>query len=742
MNNLSFRIAAFLATIFLFCFSVRAGEPTVWEVNSRAEVLRGDARGVSITDTGAIILAPRLSEVFNTQQSFVWSSAVDANGNVFLGTGSDGRLFKVDATGKGSLFTDFNELDVTALAITKDNALFAATSPDGKVYRVDASGKAEVYFDPADKYIWSLTIAGDGSLIVGTGENGKIYRVKTADAKPEEALLFDSSETHIISLATDKQGNVIAGTDANGIVLRISPEGKAFALLDAPAPLREIHDIAIGADGSIYVLALSDSASASSGNAGAAAANGATVSAPAGATATLTSVSVAEDPNNPQPQTPPRSRNDVSAAKSAVFRILPDGSSQIIWSSATVTAFSLAANPNGEGVLVGTSDKGRIYGVTNDGRETLLLQSNEGQISTFKTRGADVFATSSNGGKLYKFSNETVAEGSFESNVRDARTSALWGRIWWTRTGIVGLQTRTGNTERPDATWSDWSAVAEEAAGTQIPSPKARYFQYRATLRKIAAGANANIASILSEVNVSYLPQNIAPEILSIQVLPTNVGLQPNAATQVDPNIENSGLDPTDFGLPPAQVVAPRRLYQRGARGLIWTAEDRNGDKLEYSVYYRSSTEQTFRLLKDNLRETFYTIDGAALADGSYIFKIVASDAPSNSTGQSRTGERLSQIVDIDNTPPIVSAVGTTTIVGDKARVAFEANDTGSGVRRAEVSLDGQDWRPVSSDDGISDSGRERYTIEIPVSAGEHTISLRAFDANGNAGSFRVNVRR
>ena len=742
MNNLKFRLAAFLVTVFLFCISIKAGEPTVWKVNSRAEVLRGDARGVSITDTGAIILAPRLSEVFNTQQSFVWSSAVDTSGNVFLGTGSDGRLFKVGPTGKGALFTDFNELDVTALAIGKDNTLFAATSPDGRVYRVDTSGKAEIYFDPADKYIWSLTVAGDGSLIVGTGENGKIYRVKTANAKPEESLLFDSSETHIISLATDKQGNIVAGTDANGIVLRISPEGRAFALLDAPAPLREIHDIAVGADGSIYVLALSDSASASSGNVGAAAASGATVAAPAGATGTLTSVSVADDPNNPQPQTLPRSRNDVSTAKSAVFRILPDGSNQIIWSSTTVTAFSLAANPNGNGILIGTSDKGRIYSVTNDSRETLLLQSNEGQISTFKIQNSDIYATSSNGGKIYKFSSETVAEGTFESNVRDARTSALWGRIWWTRTGLVGLQTRTGNTERPDATWSDWSAVAEESTGFQIQSPKARYFQYRAILRKTAAGASANVPSILSEVNVSYLPQNIAPEVLSIQVLPTNVGLQPNAVPQVDPNIENSGLDPTDFGLPPAQAAAPRRLYQRGARGLIWTAEDRNGDKLEYSVYYRSQDEQIFRLLKDNLRDTFYTIDGAALADGSYLFKIVASDAVSNPTGQGLTGERLSSTVEIDNTAPVVSPIGAATIVGDKARVAFEGADAGSGLRRAEFSLDGQDWQSVSSDDGISDGGRERYTIEVPVSAGEHTISLRAFDANGNVGSFRVNVRR
>lgn len=730
----------------IFCFSIKASEPTVWKVNSRAEVLRGDARNVSITDTGAIILAPRFTEIFNTQQSFVWSSAVDASGNIFLGTGSDGRLFKVDATGKSALLTDFNELDVTALAVGKDNSLFAATSPDGKVYRVLPDGKAEIYFDPADKYIWSLTISGDNNLIVGTGENGKIYRVKKANDKPEEALLFDSSETHIISLNADRQGNIIAGTDAGGIVLKISAEGKAFALLDAPAPLREIHEIAVGADNSIYVLALSDSAS-SGNNSGANAASGATVNAPAGATATVSNLSVADDPNNPaQPPAPPRSRNDLSAVKSAVFRILPDGSNQIVWSSIAVTAFSLAVNPNGDGVLVGTSDKGRIYSVTNDGRETLLLQSNENQISTLKVRNREVFATSSNGGKLFKFDGETVAEGSFESNVRDARSTALWGRVWWGRTGIVGLQTRTGNTEKPDATWSDWSAVYEDPAGAQITSPKARFFQYRAILKN---GGNLNsntfnqqISTFLNEVNVSYLPDNIAPEVLSIQILPTNVGLQSNILPPLDPNIESSGLDPTAFGLPPTQIVAPRRIYQRGARSLQWTAEDRNGDKLEYAVYYRGVNETTFRLLKENLPDNFYTIDGATLADGNYVFKIIATDISANALGQSLRGERVTDAVAIDNTAPVVTAIGTAVITGEKARAIFEANDVASGVRRAEISLDGREWQTVYSDDGISDGNRERYTIEIPVTVGEHTISLRAFDANGNAGSFRINLRR
>jgi sugar lactone lactonase YvrE len=352
----------------LLCgFNLKASEPAIWSVNTRGEVLKGDAKGVSITETGAITLSPRLTEIFKTEQPYVWSSAVDAGGNVFLGTGSDGRIYRIDANGKGAIFADTNELNVSALAIGRNGELYAGTSPDGKVYRFAGNGTPEVFFEPKEKYIWSLAILGDGSLAVGTGENGKIYRVRQANANQATSLLFDTSETHIISMATDKQGNLYAGTDTNGLVLRFAPDGKPFALLDSS--LREIHSLVTGSDGSIYALALSETASAPRTTQGAA---------PETSPAPV-------DPTMPiLPEPPPKSRYDLTTAKSVIYRILPDGGNDIIWNSPNVTGFSLAANPNGTGVILGTSDKGRIYSITNDGRETLLLQSNEGQFRRFK----------------------------------------------------------------------------------------------------------------------------------------------------------------------------------------------------------------------------------------------------------------------------------------------------------------------------------------------------------------------
>ncbi|HEX8773867.1 MAG TPA: hypothetical protein VF735_09670 [Pyrinomonadaceae bacterium] len=733
-------IATFITVLLILSFTatVQAGEPILWELNSRAELLRGDARGVSVTDTGALMLAPRFSQVFNTEQAYIWSSAVDAAGNVYLGTGHDGRIFKVGADGRGALLYDAAELDVTALAIGRDGTLYAGTSPDGKVYRINADGRGEEYFDPPDKYIWSLALMSDGALAVGTGDNGKLYRVRAAGAKPEASLLTDTNETHVISLAIDGQGNLIAGTDPGGLVLRVSPDGKAFALFDSP--LREIHALAAGANGSIYALALSEAASTARPS-GPAAPTPQSGDASGTATATVTFTAIDESGNPVQgQQSATRSRNDLSSARSAVFRILPDGGTDVLWSSSTVTAFAVAPAPQGGSVLIGTADKGRVYSVTDDGRDTLLLQSTEGQISSFAVRGREVFAASSNQGKLFRFGSELMTEGTYESPVRDARLVAAWGRIWWRGRGQVELQTRSGNGERPDATWSEWSAPYRDPAGAQVTSPRARFIQWRAVLRA-PAGTGAGAEALMEDVSIAYLPRNVAPEVLSISALPIGVGLQSIVQIPVDPNVESSGLDPSLFGA--VAQAQPRRLYQRGARALQWQAEDRNGDTLEYAIYYRSLNENAFRLLKEKLRDNFYTVDGATLSDGRYVFKVVASDAPDNPLGQALMGERVSEPLDIDNTPPNVRAVAEAQVTGDRVRVAFDVDDTTGMIKRSDLSVDGATWRAIFPDDGIADSPRERYTLDLPlVGAGEHTISLRAFDASGNVGTTRVIVRR
>jgi len=271
-------------------------------------------------------------------------------------------------------------------------------------------------------------------------------------------------------------------------------------------------------------------------------------------------------------------------------------------------------------------------------------------------------------------------------------------------------------------------------AGATVVSPRGRFIQWRAVLRNSTASVPR-----VEEVSIAYLPRNVAPEVVSVTTLPPGIRLSP-IAIQAEPNIESTGLDPSLFGAGPQ--VPPRRTFQRGAVSLQWQAEDRNGDQLEYAVYYRGLNEQSFHLLKDKLRENYYTVDGLALGDGRYVFKVVASDAPDNPPQQALTGERLSEPMDIDNTPPVVSFLSEPHVSGDRVSVRFSVEDAASRVKRADVSVDGGAWVAVFPEDGIADSPREIYAVELPVSGGgEHTVSVRALDTSGNVGGGRITVR-
>ncbi len=711
----------FLLVFGLLCvIPAQSSEPSIWSINSREDVLRGNANGVGIDDNGSITLAVKLTELFKTDQPYVWASATDNMGNIYLGTGGDGRVYKVSPTGSGSLFFDSDEINVSAITVGKDGTVFAGTSPDGKVYRIPPGEKPSVYFEPKEKYIWSLALLPDGSLAVGTGENGKIYKVKTPLEKPGAALFYDTSETHIISMASDKNGNLFAGTDSEGYVLRFSSDGRPFALLDSP--LREIHEIAVGIDGSVYVLALGESASTKEKKAEENKPDQKTVS--------------AVKRGLPAAAPPQKSRYDLSSAKSAVYRILPDGGNDIIWKSEEITAFSVYAHLTGNGVLIGTSDKGRIYSVRNSGEVKLVLQTGEEQVSTISTFGGSLFATSSNQGKLFRFGGQPESGGTFESPVLDAKSVASWGMIWWRSKGNVQIQTRSGNTAVPNETWTDWSDSYGDQKGARVKSPKAQYLQWRAILATSATEAE------LSEVNVSFLSRNIPPEVLSIEILPSNIGLAPTPPVPVDPNIIALGLDPKDFGIviPP---LVPRKVFQSGAKSLQWKSEDRNGDELRYAIYYREVSQSVFRLLRENLTDSFFTIDSRTLADGRYVVKIVADDGVSNPGDAALSGERISEPFDIDNTPPAASATGAPRVNGDSVTVSFEVIETSSLITRAEYSINGGDWKAVRADDGISDSAKEQYTITVTLKgAGDFTIALRVFDSTGNTGNARTHVKK
>src|SRR5262249_58355021 len=74
-----------------------------------------------------------------------------------------------------------------------------------------------------------------------------------------------------------------------------------------------------------------------------------------------------------------------------------------------------------------------------------------------------------------------------------------------------------------------------------------------------------------------------------------------------------------------------------------------------FKVLYRSLGDTEWHLLADNVTTSYYTIDGNRLPDGAYIFKVQASDSPSNPANLALTAEFVTEVVEVDNTPPAIN---------------------------------------------------------------------------------------
>jgi hypothetical protein len=355
-----------------------------------------------------------------------------------------------------------------------------------------------------------------------------------------------------------------------------------------------------------------------------------------------------------------------------------------------------------------------------------------------------VLAATGNLGRIYRLEQQLATTGSYESPVYDAGATARWGHIHWTGDpagGAIALLTRTGNSLRPDQTWSDWSSPVK-AADAQISSPNARYVQWRAELTR--SGANA---PSLDNVSIAYLPQNSPPVLKSITAV---MALSSTAAKSTGTSSAGSNAaysitvtDTGDAG-PSTSTGTPTQTLSRAASQqltLSWQAEDPDGDRLVYTVYFRGEGERDWKLLKANVHETSFSVDGDTLADGRYFFRVVASDREANPADSAREADLISSPVLIDNTPPVIT-VASQVLRNGVLDVVFSGADAASALRRCEYSLDAGAWTPMQSEDGVIDSLMERFHLHLEnVAAGEHMLVLRVVDSGNNSGLKKLVLR-
>ncbi len=719
--------------------------PKFFQAATQADFLRADLDNLSIDSRGQLLLGPATELVYETAAPFLWTMLPGADGSLFVGTGNEGRVFKIDPQGNGASFFDATELEAHALAPAPDGGLYVGTSPNGKIYKVSRTGAASVFFEPGEKYIWGLASDRQGRVYAATGDKGVVYRI---DPDGKGARFYQAKATHVTSLVVDTTGQLLIGTESPGRVLKVDAQGKAFVLLDSP--FQEIRTLKFDERGTLYVAAVS----APAGGSAPPPATGASDRAAdpnaqpvASVTAEITSVAIV-DVSTTAAVTTPAAGGDRRTARGAVYRIAPDGLWDQLWESREDAPYDLIFDAEGR-VIVGTGSKGKIYRLEGDPlRPTLLARAGAQQVTALHkdARGRVYYATA-NPGKVYRLSQNRATEGTAESEPLDAQMVSTWGTISWRGSAPGGsriqLFTRSGNIETPDDTWSAWSTPYTTAQGSPIVSPKARFLQWRAVL------SGTNDTPQLTSISAAYLPRNMRPEVRSITVHPPGIVFQRPFSTG-DPDLagfENQTTPErllTQAAMTPQGGGAPalgRRTYQKGLQTLLWRADDQNGDQLSFDVHYRREGDAVWRVLRSEITDSILVWDTAAMPNGTYFVKVVASDTPANSADTALSGELDSVAFEVDNQPPVIGAI-TARAAGGRLAISFEVRDDHSPIQRAEYSADGQIWRAVFPRDGIADSRTEQYELSIAGALEPRGLSLRVTDAMNNVGTAQVESAR
>jgi hypothetical protein len=700
-----------MAILFVGAVPCQAAKVKVWHHHAPANYDKAQLKQTVISNEGALRLSRQLRPLAGLDATHVWDLVEDRQGNLYVATGDDGKIFKVNAEGKVSVAFTSEDSQVLCLAAAPDGSIYAGTGPGGHVIRIDPKGGAKVIYASPEAYVWSLAVDARGeNIFAGTGPKGRIYRI-TPEGKG--SVFYTTKGEHVLCLATGPGNMLYAGGDKSGLVYRIDSKGKGFVLFSAPQS--EIRTLRVTADA---VYAGTSSPTRRRG-AGVAASNGGSSSSNSGSSVDAVPVSrpkeqkaakvasgsgsggsEAKDTGKGTPASAP---STPAAGDNSLYRIGGDGAVREIFREKALVLCQLREQGR---IFVGTGMDGQLFEIDEASREkSEIARLDHGQVLCMcKRKDGSIVLGTGDPGKLYVLHDKFAARGTIVSEVLDAKLISKWGALRWqadTPTGTsLSIAVRSGNVAEPDDTWSDWSAEETNPRQAVIDAPPARFLQYRVTL----ATTDADATPVLRGLTLRYMTTNQAPEVTSLEV----------------PDLDAVNLD------------NPKKLKFK------WNATDANEDELTYDLYVKKEGWKSWVLLEENLEKKEYEWDTTTTPSGVYKVKVVASDRKDNSDEDALTGQRVSGPFVVSHTPPSVT-IKVTGMDGEHAIIEATASSPLVRLTSASFALNGKKWVNVFPTDGLFDSKTETFKFKTEsLKPGTYVLVLRVRDAAANTGSADV----
>lgn len=641
---------------------LQAGGPKVFEHRTRADLAKGTFTGTRLTSSGEVRRGPSLRAT-DLAAPTAWH-AIEHGGATWVATGNRAEVLRVDGEGAIQRIATGDEgLMVTALAPLPEGAIAAAIAPGGRIVRIDAAGKVEAHAETGAEYVWQLHADARGSLLAACGTPGQLVAMDPFGSIDRTVSVPD---VHARCLLVEPE-RVTIGTSPKGLVLETVGEQGIRILHDFAAhEIVALHRLESGA------LLLGTNADAAGGN----------------AQTLMNLVRQATKPNATQvgQAAPPRA----SLQTGGLAHLDARGVATTLWTGSKVALRTLRAD--GRTVWLGTEPGARVLRLdvedAQPGQEPAQVADLEAaEVSSFLDLADGALAlVTSNPAQLVLTDARGNAPAHWTSEVLDATSPAAWGAVHVAAHGVVRLEVRSGTTEKPDATWSDWRG-AEPGKPLGI---RAQRVQLRVHLEG---------AAILRGVTALAQTPNRAPSLS---------GLALAAVKQAQ-------------GVPQATP----------SRDITWTMKDPDGDALTCTVTAtRLGSTRAVALIEDVVLTAGKTTwDTAGWPDGDYALEVTVHDGASNPAAlTTRASKRLGP-VRVDNTAPTVR------VTLEKGRIVVVAQDARGGrIHSARIAVDGAAWRQLLPTDGVADQASERFELVLDSDA-QVDVVVQVRDAWGNVGA-------
>ncbi|MFC1737420.1 hypothetical protein ACFL1G_00020 [Planctomycetota bacterium] len=681
-----------------------------------------------------------------------WSinSIVVSGGTIYIGTSPNGGIYKY-SMGKLSkiypLESDNNEKQqsnsktsdedepdnsntVDQEQYLKNEHIFAMTSDvagrllagisgnNCRLIRFEKSKPVTIFEHEDTKYIFAIAVADDGDIYVGTGPEGKLFRLNPLGRQPQ--LVYDSTDKNILSLVIGDDGLVYAGTDTRGLVYQINPATKtAKALYDSDQP--EITSL---------LFAEADS-------------NSDLFSAATSAEITETEAVFVPGQSQPgRPETPKEDKNNIESKGGLNLKIAntkqtetgktppvrkptpkPAGASKasfiykidkegFVTDVFTESAVFFALAKQGENLLIGTGNSGRLFAVEpSTERKALIYEDKQAtQITSVCVDGEDVYIGTANPAKFIKVGVDFVTEGTYASALIDGKQPTKWGKLQIDadipESCKVVMACRSGNVEDVnDPTFSEWTAPIEITEPIQMQCPISRFCQYKLILQT----KDGKDSPLIREVALAHTIPNLKPKVESVDI---------------------------------ERIEAKEK---EGFFKISYKAKDDNEDQLTYKIDFRKAGRTNWIELEEEYDKDSFEWNSRTVEDGRYELRVTASDEKSNMPASGLAGSRISETVVVDNTAPLVKEYNIKK-TSEAVILKLQIVDELSAIGELLYTVNSNDkFKSAVPDDRVYDTTEESFTIEISdLQVGENIIAVKLSDNVGNTAykTFEVELAR